>query len=122
MKTRFDRIAFVFGGISTEHASSLEMLTFLRDELLRQPLPASAPEFYFLQRDGGVRFFRSIDELPESEFQASTAGKPMSRSELVATLADGSAFLFSLVQGSEGEDGLLQGLVGFLERRAMRSA
>lgn len=111
-----DRIAFLFGGISTEHESSVEMFRFLRDELNSRPLGFAIPQFYFLDTDGSVRFFRSAENFePQGSFGETAGGEVMSRSEFVSHVSESNAFVFSLLQGREGEDGVLQGMMDFLD-------
>lgn len=110
-------ITLLFGGRSVENRSSCRMYEHLR-ELLSEQCPED------------LEIVNVIGITPTGKFRASgpqshrdmpsatellSRGREMSVADFLEALQEGCDFIFSLLQGQEGEDGTLQGLARFFD-------
>lgn len=104
-------LALLIGGRSTEHDASLHSYRHVLAEV-------GADERFTLEtvvhlgRDGGARIFRDAP-WPVDEADL-LAGPEIPTIEAVRYLGGGDAFVFSLLHGTEGEDGCWQGVAEVL--------
>ncbi|WP_329254628.1 hypothetical protein [Streptomyces canus] len=104
-------LVLLAGGRSTEHDASLHSFTNVIAEVLRRPDLFTLAGVVYVDRDGG---FHIIQEAPWPSTAADLVRQRRSSavgvSDALDWLADSGHFCFSLLHGSEGEDGAWQGL------------
>ena len=110
-------ITLLFGGRSVESRSSCRMYEYIR-ELLIEQCPEDLEIANVIGITPGGKFRASGPQTHQnmpSATQLLSRGKEISASDFLTTLNDDCDFVFSLLQGQEGEDGTLQGLARFFD-------
>lgn len=100
----FSGLTLLVGGRSTEHDASLHSYRNLRAQMLDARVAADFT--IFLGREGSARVFEGN---PSAEALIGEPGRPLGTGELIELLAQ-SSHVFSLLHGTEGEDGAWQGV------------
>lgn len=105
------RICLLVGGCSIEHDSSLHMFFYLRELLAQKPRAGiTVAELYYVSPSRILyrHEIQSLEQIPRDEADLK-AGERMDLSLLPYALRTSGLFVFSLLQGTEGEDGHYQG-------------
>jgi D-alanine-D-alanine ligase len=112
-------ITLLFGGRSTEHQFSIEMFDHFATHLAATPdKRIEVKNVVYVDPKGlvhasAISNVRDLLELRERR----THPAPVQMTELAAILKANDGFVFSLIQGREGEDGRYQGLADLLDIR-----
>lgn len=115
MKSSEFTLIVLFGGVSSEHEPSVGMFDHFRSEVYSKGHPFGDIATYYLARDGRVFFLQSLSDIDIEDGEIiSQRGTQISRVMLCAKLAEIHTFVYSLLQGQEGEDGTIQGVLRFL--------
>lgn len=110
-------IILLFGGRSVENRASCRMYEHVRERLLEtRPDDIAVANVIGIAPNGKLRASgpRDHDGLPTAP-QLLARGREMTPAAFVDTLCDGADFVFSLLQGQDGEDGTFQGLARFFD-------
>lgn len=110
-------ITLLFGGRSVEHRASCRSYEHVRERLFEErPEDMTIANVIGITPDGRFRASgpRSHDALP-SAIELLSSGRELSAADFVTANAEDSDFVFSLLQGQDGEDGTIQGLARFFD-------
>ncbi|MCY0387531.1 hypothetical protein OVY01_09840 [Robbsia sp. Bb-Pol-6] len=110
-------ITLLFGGRSVENRTSCRMYEHVRECLLEaRPDDISVANVIGIAPNGKLRASgpRDHDGLPPAP-QLLARGREISAAAFVDTLCEDGDFVFSLLQGQDGEDGTFQGLARFFD-------
>jgi D-alanine-D-alanine ligase len=109
-------LILIFGGVSIEHEQSVQMaFHFISEAHLYGHLFKNIYIFYFDQ-NRRVFLFESISaSIIKDAFVDVTKAKQLSRSAFCERISKPNVFVYSLLQGQEGEDGVIQGTLEFLD-------
>lgn len=110
------QLALMYGGRSVEHDWSIAMYNHIADVLNDAVDPNISPAFvYYIGRSGDfLRLALNDNRLPKhDEFTA--RAETYSLTSLAFTLKNDGNFVFSLLQGQDGEDGQIQALAQFYD-------
>ena len=100
------KLILLVGGRSTEHDASLHSYAHVIDEVLKHPDELDLAAVVYVDRSGG---FHASSQAPWPTDEASLRRpSPMTVSDALDLMA--GTYCFSLLHGSEGEDGAWQGL------------
>lgn len=103
----------IFGGTSIEHDPSVGMFEYFVQKKSLDDEKFTCLDYFYLDKYGSVLFFSN----PESFFFVDSKLKygenKISRIEMISKIIEGDYFVFSLLQGSDGEDGMIQGVTKF---------
>ncbi|SIT59044.1 putative D-alanine--D-alanine ligase [Mesorhizobium prunaredense] len=108
------QLALIYGGRSVEHDCSIAMYNNVADILNNTPNTGISPvSIYYISRCGDVlRLVLGGDIVPKhDEFAARAEMHPLA--SLAHLLKSDGLFVFSLLQGQDGEDGQIQALAQF---------
>ncbi|MER8550205.1 D-alanine--D-alanine ligase [Mesorhizobium sp. M1169] len=108
------QLAFIYGGRSVEHDWSIAMYNYVADVLNNAPNADISPaSIYYISRFGDLlRLVLEGGRLPKhDEFAARAETHPLA--SLAHLLKSDGLFVFSLLQGQDGEDGQMQALAQF---------
>ncbi|MBY3327470.1 ATP-grasp domain-containing protein [Rhizobium laguerreae] len=110
------RLALMYGGRSVEHDWSIAMYNHFADVLNDAVDATISPAFiYHISRSGDLlRLALDGDRLPNHD-EFSTRAETYSLTSLAHILKNDSTFVFSLLQGQDGEDGQIQALAQFYD-------
>lgn len=110
-------ITFLFGGRSVENRASCRMYEHVRERLLEtRPDDIAIANVIGIAPNGKLRASgpREHDGLPSAPHLLAR-GREITPAAFVEALCDGGDFVFSLLQGQDGEDGTFQGLARFFD-------
>lgn len=104
------KIGLLVGGNSIEHDCSLHMYFFLRDLLILDDSRFEIAEIYYISPSKIVYKHKDLTtaKLPNDE-KSLSSGEAISLSLMPHSIKTSGLFIFSLLQGTEGEDGHYQG-------------
>ncbi|AZF21179.1 hypothetical protein [Pseudomonas sp. R3-52-08] len=110
------KVVILFGGKSVEHESSIHMyysmIESLREEGSKYQLAAVA----YIAQEGGVHTWTpSGSEIPPKSVKEFRKLPVIELKSFIASLNRGEHYVYSLLQGTEGEDGVYQGLAAALD-------
>lgn len=100
----FTGLTILVGGRSTEHDASLHSYKNLRTQMISAEV--AADRTVLVDRTGAARIFEGT---PDVEVLLHGSGRPLRAGELITVLTR-SSHVFSLLHGTEGEDGAWQGV------------
>ena len=105
-----NKICLLVGGNSIEHDCSIHMYLYLRDLLILDDSRFEVAELYYITPTKTVHKHRALTaaKLPNDE-QSLRSGEVISPSLIPHSIKTSGLFVFSLLQGTEGEDGQYQG-------------
>jgi D-alanine-D-alanine ligase len=105
-------VRLIVGGASTAHDASLMMYAAMTRSIGNDGVGRVAvTRVYYVARSGAVRFWKIREEDVLPDVAALDAGVPLTTADYLADIAAGEEFIFSLLQGTDGEDGVYQGLL-----------
>jgi D-alanine-D-alanine ligase len=112
------RIAIIYGGRSVEHGWSVGMYEHLRDVFDADLEAGVAVEaVVYLALDGTLYVARAAETGLPSHREVLSTGRVEALFFLPMILKQLDVFVFSLLQGQDGEDGQIQAIAQFLESR-----
>ncbi len=107
------RISLLAGGACTAHDASLLMLNAMADDIGADTAGLVQVEhIYYIERGGGMRHIAvgaGGDLSRAVTAQQLAQAQPMSVAEFVDSVTSNQHYVFSLLQGTDGEDGVYQG-------------
>lgn len=104
-------VVLLVGGRSTEHDASVHSYRNIFAALRGSQL-VNVQATVFVDRFGGSIVLRG---LPHPDYFSRQPSKPVKRSEVLEFLTQSDAHVFSLLHGTEGEDGAWQGVADVLD-------
>lgn len=109
-------LALMYGGRSVEHDWSIAMYNHFADVLNNAVDVSISPEFiYYISQSGDLlRLALNRDRLPKHD-EFTTRAETYPLTSLAYILKNDSIFVFSLLQGQDGEDGQIQALAQFYD-------
>lgn len=112
------KLVVLCGGKSPEHNESIAMLASLIEELSGSAPPSIViSNIIYITVSGGIihHVVNPGDQLCEVVADLSSGGAALSWNEFFDVIQTPEVFIFSLLQGLQGEDGEIQGLLNALE-------
>ncbi|ESX40400.1 D-alanine--D-alanine ligase [Mesorhizobium sp. C416B] len=108
------QLALLYGGRSVEHGGSIAMYNHLADVLNNASDANISPvSIYYISRSGDLlRLALDRDRLPRHE-EFTTRAEKHPLTSLAHLLKSEGLFVFSLLQGQDGEDGQIQAVAQF---------
>lgn len=105
-------VRLIVGGACTAHDASLLMYEAMSESIAKDAEDRVAVKrIYYVMRSGEVRLWSPTTESDLPQVGQLHAGRPLTAGEYLSDLAAAEGFVFSLLQGTDGEDGVYQGVL-----------
>lgn len=102
----------IVGGACTAHDASLLMYEAMSESIAKDTeARVAVTRIYYIMRSGDVRLWSPTPDIDLPQVDQLQAGRSLTAGEFLADIATADGFVFSLLQGTDGEDGVYQGVL-----------